>query len=49
MNTEFIDSFYKLFVIVSGSAFANNYLFKSNNGEINENALIVDCILSEGL
>jgi len=49
MNTELIDSFYKLFAIVSGSAFANNYLFKSNNGEINENALIVDCILSEGL
>jgi len=49
INTELLDSFYKLFAIASGSAFANNYLLKSKNEEINENALTVDCILSEGL
>jgi arylsulfatase A-like enzyme/glycosyltransferase involved in cell wall biosynthesis len=47
-KSELFDTWYEIFAITTGSAIANYYLFKSNNGDINEKLLIIDSILSEG-
>jgi 2-polyprenyl-3-methyl-5-hydroxy-6-metoxy-1,4-benzoquinol methylase/glycosyltransferase involved in cell wall biosynthesis len=46
-TNELFDSFYKLFAIAAGSAFANFYLFKSRNGMISDQLSALDRILSK--
>jgi len=47
-KADFVNSLYKLFAVVAGSAITDYYLFKSNNDGIDEELMAIDYILSEG-